>query len=331
MKPTNATLFKVRYELADAPGQFVQVATTRPETIPGDVAIAVHPEDPRYAGMVGRKVWRPLNRAQIAIISDPAVDPKFGSGALKITPAHDKVDHEIGLRHGLPVLDILNADATLNELAGVELAGMERFAARKKAADLLRASGALMGEEAYQNNVGLFREGRRSHRTPPHLAVVAALPKDRGGKGRRARWADPLPPGTLVQGISPLAREHPGLVHQPPAVVGAPDSGLVPQGARSRPADGGGLEGSCEGTRLDRRPEGPRELGPGGRRPRHVGLILALALRDPRMARAGCDGGRRLRRLLPDQHARDRPRHHLLLGGAHDHGRARVCAARRAC
>jgi valyl-tRNA synthetase len=154
MKPTNATLFKVRYELVDAPGQFVQVATTRPETIPGDVAIAVHPEDPRYAGMVGRKVWRPLNRAQIAIISDPAVDPKFGSGALKITPAHDKVDHEIGLRHGLPVLDILNADATLNELAGVELAGMERFAARKKAADLLRASGALMGEEAYQNNVG---------------------------------------------------------------------------------------------------------------------------------------------------------------------------------
>jgi valyl-tRNA synthetase len=154
MKPVNGKLFKVRYELADAPGEFVQVATTRPETIPGDVAIAVHPDDPRYAGMIGRKVWRPINRAQIPIIADQAVDPKFGSGALKITPAHDKVDFEVGQRHALPVLDILNADATLNELAGPELAGMERFAARKRAAELLEASGALVGEEAYQNNVG---------------------------------------------------------------------------------------------------------------------------------------------------------------------------------
>ncbi len=154
MKPTNASLYKVRYELVDAPGEFIQVATTRPETIPGDVAIAVHPDDPRYAGMVGRKVWRALNRAEIPIVADASVDPKFGSGALKITPAHDKVDYEIGQRHGLAILDILNADATLNELAGPELAGMERFAARKKAAELLRASGALLGEEAYQNNVG---------------------------------------------------------------------------------------------------------------------------------------------------------------------------------
>jgi valyl-tRNA synthetase len=154
MKPVNGKLFKVRYELTDAPGEFVQVATTRPETIPGDVAIAVHPDDPRYSGLIGRKVWRPLNRAQIPIIADQAVDPKFGSGALKITPAHDKVDFEVGQRHALPVLDILNADATLNELAGPELAGMERFAARKKAAELLEASGALVGEEAYQNNVG---------------------------------------------------------------------------------------------------------------------------------------------------------------------------------
>jgi len=154
MKPVNSTLYKVRYELVDAPGQFIQVATTRPETIPGDVAIAVHPDDTRYAGMVGRRVWRPINRAEIAVIADSAVDPKFGSGALKITPAHDKADHEIGLRHRLPILDILNADATLNDLAGPELAGMERFAARRKAVELLAASGALVGEEAYQNNVG---------------------------------------------------------------------------------------------------------------------------------------------------------------------------------
>jgi valyl-tRNA synthetase len=154
MKPVNGTLYQVRYELADQPGKFIEVKTTRPETIPGDVAIAVHPDDPRYAGLIGKTVWRPLNRAQIPIIADTAVDKEFGSGALKITPAHDKVDFEVGLRHQLPIIDVLNADGTLNELAGPGLAGLDRFAGRKKAAELLKESGALVGEEAYANNVG---------------------------------------------------------------------------------------------------------------------------------------------------------------------------------
>ncbi|HXA14759.1 MAG TPA: class I tRNA ligase family protein, partial [Opitutaceae bacterium] len=154
MKPVNGALYHVRYELTDQPGKFIEVKTTRPETIPGDVAIAVHPEDPRYAGLIGKTVWRPLNRAKIPIIADTAVDKEFGSGALKITPAHDKVDFEVGLRHHLPILDVLNADGTLNELAGPGLAGLDRFAGRKKAAELLKESGALMGEEAYANNVG---------------------------------------------------------------------------------------------------------------------------------------------------------------------------------
>src|SRR5208283_440471 len=118
MKPVSGTLYRVRYEVAGEAGRYMEVATTRTETIPGHVAIAVHPDDPRYAGMVGRRVWRPLNRAEIPIIADSAVDPKFGSGALKITPAHDRTDFEIGLRHGLPVVDILNPNATLNDLAG---------------------------------------------------------------------------------------------------------------------------------------------------------------------------------------------------------------------
>ncbi|HSY53959.1 MAG TPA: valine--tRNA ligase [Opitutaceae bacterium] len=154
MKPVNGTLYHVRYELTDQPGQFIEVKTTRPETIPGDVAIAVHPEDPRYAGLIGKTVWRPLNRAKIPIIADPAVDKEFGSGALKITPAHDKVDFEVGLRHQLPILDVLNADGTLNELAGPGLASLDRLAGRKKAAELLKESGALVGVEAYANNVG---------------------------------------------------------------------------------------------------------------------------------------------------------------------------------
>jgi valyl-tRNA synthetase len=102
MKPTNGSLYHVRYELVDQPGKFIEVKTTRPETIPGDVAIAVHPDDPRYAALVGKKVWRPLVRAQIPIIADAAVDKEFGTGALKITPAHDKADFEIGQRHKLP-------------------------------------------------------------------------------------------------------------------------------------------------------------------------------------------------------------------------------------
>jgi valyl-tRNA synthetase len=154
MKPVNGILYKVRYELADRPGEYIQVSTTRPETIPGDVAIAVHPEDPRYAGLVGKTVWRPLNRAQIPIVADTAVDREFGSGALKITPAHDKVDFEVGARHGLPIIDVLNADGSLNELAGPDLAGLDRFAGRKQAAELLKAAGALVAEEPYANNVG---------------------------------------------------------------------------------------------------------------------------------------------------------------------------------
>ncbi len=155
MKPVSGTIYRVRYERVDAPGVFVEVKTTRPETIPGDVAIAVHPDDPRYAGWVGKMVRRPLGpAAEIPIIADAAVDREFGTGALKITPAHDKTDFEIGSRHKLPVIDVLRADGVLNELAGPELAGMERFAGRKRAAELLKASGALLAEESHANNVG---------------------------------------------------------------------------------------------------------------------------------------------------------------------------------
>jgi valyl-tRNA synthetase len=155
MKPANGTMYHVRYERADAPGKFIEVKTTRPETIPGDVAIAVHPNDPRYAGWVGKKVRRAIGpSADIPIIADSAVDLEFGTGALKITPAHDKADFDIGLRHNLPIIDVLNANGTLNELAGPELTGMDRFAGRKKAAELLKERGALVAEEAYANNVG---------------------------------------------------------------------------------------------------------------------------------------------------------------------------------
>ncbi|HLP09141.1 MAG TPA: valine--tRNA ligase [Opitutaceae bacterium] len=155
MKPQKGFIYKLRYELVDQPGQFLTVETTRPETIPADVALAVHPDDERYKHLIGKTVWRPLGKREpLPIVADTAVDPAFAAGVLKVTPAHDKTDFEIGQRHKLPVIDVLNPDGVLNELAGPELAGMERFAGRKKASQLLLDAGLLVEEKAYENNVG---------------------------------------------------------------------------------------------------------------------------------------------------------------------------------
>jgi valyl-tRNA synthetase len=154
MKPQKGLFYKMRYELVEHPGEFIQISTTRPETLMGDVAVAVHPEDERYKDLVGKHVWRPFPRARIPVIADSAVEKDFGTGALKVTPAHDIVDFEIGQRHDLPVLDVLNPDGTLNELAGEPFVGMERFAARKLAAKKLEELGNLVETEPYENNVG---------------------------------------------------------------------------------------------------------------------------------------------------------------------------------
>jgi valyl-tRNA synthetase len=153
MKPSQGSLFKMRYEVVEHPGTFLEISTTRPETIPGDVAVAVHPEDERYRHLVGKHVWRPFPRAQIVIVGDTAVEREFGTGVLKVTPAHDRTDFDIGKRHGLPVLDVMNPDGTMNAEAG-PLAGLERFKARTAAAKLLEELGALVKVEPYENTVG---------------------------------------------------------------------------------------------------------------------------------------------------------------------------------
>lgn len=154
MKPHKGLFYRMRYELVDEPGKFLEISTTRPETIPGDTAVAVHPEDERYKHLIGKKVWRPFPRAQIPIIADKALDREFGTGVLKVTPAHDPVDFAIGQRHHLEVLDVMNPDGTMNALAGPELEGLDRFEARDKAAEMLKRMGALVKEEPYENNVG---------------------------------------------------------------------------------------------------------------------------------------------------------------------------------
>src|SRR5947209_2063700 len=148
------SLYYVRYELVDEPGRFLEVATTRPETIMADVALAVPPNDSRYQDLLGKFVWSPLAREKIPIIADGAIDPEFGTGILKVTPAHDKVDFEIGQRHKLPIIDVLHADGRINCPAVPELDGLDRFEARKIAAEMLRDAQLLAKEEPDENNVG---------------------------------------------------------------------------------------------------------------------------------------------------------------------------------
>jgi valyl-tRNA synthetase len=153
-KPQKGKLYFVRYEIVEKPGHFLEIATTRPETIMADTAMAFHPGDKRYMGLLGKHAWRPLAREKIPIIDDEAIDREFGTGVLKVTPAHDTVDFEIGQRHNLPLIDILHADGRINCAAEPELDGLDRFEAREKAADLLQARGALAKTEPYENNVG---------------------------------------------------------------------------------------------------------------------------------------------------------------------------------
>jgi valyl-tRNA synthetase len=145
-------LWHLRYPLLEGPGYLV-VATTRPETMLGDAAVAVHPDDERYQHLIGRKVRLPLADRELPIIADAYVDPKFGSGCVKITPAHDFNDYEIGQRHKLPLINVMTLDANLNDDVPPAYRGMERFAAREKIVADLDALGLVERIEAHQLTV----------------------------------------------------------------------------------------------------------------------------------------------------------------------------------
>lgn len=133
--------------------EFLQIATTRPETLLGDSAIAVHPDDEKYAHLVGKNVILPLMNREIPVVADHYVDKEFGTGAVKITPAHDPNDFEVGKRHNLPEINVMNDDATINEQGGI-YAGMDRYAARKKIVADLEEQGYLVKIEDHAHNVG---------------------------------------------------------------------------------------------------------------------------------------------------------------------------------
>ena len=151
---TEGSLWHIRYPLVGEPGRFVTVATTRPETMLGDTAVAVHPSDLKNAGLVGKEVELPLTGRRIPILADEFVDPEFGSGFVKVTPAHDPNDFEIGRRHGLEQLNVMHGDGTMNENAPEAYRGLDRFEARKRiVADLDRA-GLLAKVESHVHAIG---------------------------------------------------------------------------------------------------------------------------------------------------------------------------------
>jgi len=148
----NSKLYYVRYDVDDVK-EGIMIATTRPETILGDTAVAVHPEDPRYQSLHGKTAIIPMVNRKVPVITDKYVDFEFGTGALKITPAHDENDYEIGIRHNLDIIDILNDDGTLSNAAGCFI-GKDRFEARELAVRELQRLGCLVKVEEHMNKIG---------------------------------------------------------------------------------------------------------------------------------------------------------------------------------
>ncbi len=239
-------MWHMRYPARPTASGHLVVATTRPETMLGDSAVAVHPEDERYQHLIGELVELPLTGRRIPIIADEYVDPEFGTGCVKITPAHDFNDYEVWQRHRdeLPIsrqahgglINIFTADAAIREndaeegeLIPAAYRGLDRFEARKRIVADLEAAGPAGEDRRSQADGAARRPLRRGHRAVPHRPVV---------RQGRARWPKPaieavengrhpLRAGELGEHLLRVDAQHPGLVHQPPDLVGPSHPGLV--------------------------------------------------------------------------------------------------------
>lgn len=165
-----SVLYSVKYKIKDTTDDWVIIATQRPETIMGDVAIAVNPTDERYKKLVGKKVLVPFINREIPVIADDYVDKTFGTGCLKVTPAHDVNDYDIGVRHNLPVIDTINDDGTLNDKCEIpKFVGKDRFAVRKEIVKDIREAGWLVKEEEFITRIG--RSERTNSVVEPKLSL----------------------------------------------------------------------------------------------------------------------------------------------------------------
>ena len=184
---TQGHLWTIKYPVAGS-DEVLHVATTRPETMLGDTAVAVHPDDPRYKHLIGKMVDLPLTGRRIPIIADPVlVDPAFGTGCVKVTPAHDPNDYQAGLRNDLPMINLLNPDGTYNENAGPKYAGLDRIVVRKRVVEDLKAQGLLERVDSYLVPPQPFRPQQDADRALPLGPVVRA-------DGRRRRTERPASP-----------------------------------------------------------------------------------------------------------------------------------------
>ena len=299
-------LWHLRYPLEDGSG-FISVATTRPETMLGDTAVAVHPGRRALPGpgRQERRSCRSSDRA-IPVIADAYVDSAFGSGAVKITPAHDPNDFEIGLRHSLPMISVMNEDGDDVGRGRRRTPGMTTAECRAALVERFDADGVLERIEDHRHAVGICYRCRNV--VEPLLSdqwfVRGARAGRRDARGARRR-PHALRAGALGEDLPRVDGEHPPLVHLAPAVVGAPHPGLVLRRLRAP---------RRLAHRPHRVPEVRRRRAPGRGRARHLVLVGPVAVLDDGLA--GED--RRPRALLSDHRAGDRLRHHLLLGGAHD-------------
>ena len=308
------TLTTIKYPLADGSGH-IAIATVRPATILGDVAVAVHPDDERYKDLVGKEAIVPFVERRVPIIADERVEPEFGTGALKITPGHDPTDFAIGRDHGLPEPSVIGPDGRMNPHAG-ELDGLTQEEAGKRILDWLKRARPARLARALPALGGALRALRVAHRAA-HLAPVVVLDggaQEAGARGA-ARPQGRLPPRVAAPLRDRLARERARLEHLAPDLVGAPDPDLVLPGRPHHLRRDGA--GRLRGVRLDR-------ADPGDGRARHVVLVGALAVRDARLA----GGDARPRALLPGRPADDGPRDHPPLGEPDDLLRARADRAR---
>ena len=292
--------------------EFIPVATIRPETILGDTAVAVHPEDERYQKFIGRTALVPMLGREIPVIADDYVSQEFGTGALKITPGHDPNDYDIAQRHHLPVISVLDEAARINENGG-PYKGQDRFECREQSVERHEAGRPGDQDRALHDHHPALAARRRDRGADDLHAVVR---EDRAaGRGRPeggARRPHPHRAGALREGLLQLAGEHQGLVHQPPAVVGTSHPGVV---LPRRPHDDGPPGSNRSAARAV-----PRELS---QDPDVLDTWFSSGL-WPFSTLGWPEETRDLQVLLSHLHHGDGLRHPVLLGGAHDHVRPGV-------
>ena len=283
-RETKGSLWHIRYPIEGEPGRFIVVATTRPETMLGDTGVAVHPEDARYADLVGKSVRLPLVGRLIPIVADEYADPETGSGAVKITPAHDFNDFEVGQRHGLPMINIFDADARLNDDGAGGLSRPRPVRGAQEGRRRSRAAGPRRQDRRPHPDGAASRPLGRRHRAVADRPVVlrrrACWPSRRSPRSRTGDTA--VRAAAVGEHLLRMDAQHPALVHLAPAVVGAPDPGLVRagrHGLRRRDRGRGARRGAGE-----IRPRG--RAAPRRGRARHLVFVGAVAVLDLGLARS---------------------------------------------